>query len=430
MADPFDIRNYEKIGPGKGVIDADVLAEANRQRRLAQFGEAGIAQRAAAGQKFGAGLGVEDGLPSQRAATGSPNPPPRQTATPRAAAAPKAPPAPKAPAGVARRGLGVLGKFASKVALPVGAAVAAFDASQDTAEERKAWLRKLGLEEQNDAGQGTGYFSDSSRLVGGIARGLNSFALGVPEMVINKLQGRGFFGALEDEPVAPPVDASAVDTVGAGPESGMTAPAPVPLGRSQVEGAEEIAAANEFIDREAGSAPGTGFVRNNATGEITRLNFPTGGGRGVEATARRPIRLQGTGNATVDAAQELAFRMLPGKVARSNEARRAATLKAQADLVRAQTEANKPEFTTITEPLTGEPEIFQVRKGVARKLEPAQPIPAGMTPKTLVQSTLKAVADGDTTQAGALEALRKFEGFEGLPAGITIEDLAAQLDLL
>lgn len=400
--DPFDIRNYEQVGPGRSTIDPDTLAQANRARRVELYGEESVRRMERAGQTFrGSTNPAVDGRSPRVAGAGAggTTPPPRSGAgiTPSSARPP--------------RPTSRLLRFGAKTSGIGALALAGLDTLNDTTAEREAFMRKLGLEEKNDAGKGTGYFSDSSRLAGGAAAFLNSLALGVPERLIDKFQGRGFFRP--DEPVAP-----ATAGVEAQPSTGVTATAqakPVTggptRGVTRVTSPEELAAINDYIDSGAGRPdPGTGVFRNNETGAAYQLNF--GGPRGVEDGSAQPrSRTQfSTGMPYVDEALRLAFEQFPERVARSKKRDETAATAAQAALLKALTDANKPEATKVIDPLLpGQPpRAVQVRGGVASELPISKPLPPGETAASMATRARNDVQSGKTTVEGALAALREF----------------------
>lgn len=359
MAGPFDISNFEKATGGSGLNDPEVLRRANRAARVAKFGEASVAQMEAAGKRFGS---TTTGGTARTAATAAP-----------------APAAPASPAPTSRfarlrqlanpnisfGNVGRLAKSIAKPGLALAPVVGGLVAATDTPEEISDFRRSVG-------GSDTTFGRGASRVGRFLTATGDAASFGLAGRLGNFLTGRGFVRS-EESPVSP-VAGTEQPVAEAAPAVAQQAPAPVGAapGVRRITDPDRLAVADESLGGDfVAQAPGTGFIRNEATGDTRE--FVGGGGT---RTGPSPGFTRG-GRVAIDASGFRARRDIERTALIENRAQLA-----NAAFVKALSDARKPEKTDIIPSLVpgGKSEVIQVRDGKARSLPVTAQLPPGYTP--------------------------------------------------
>lgn len=382
MAGVFDISTYENVA-GKNAVNPEVLAQANRAQRVAKFGEDAVARMEQAGSRFGA-------TPAAAAAP--------------AVASPVAPAAPAAPMrgrvaralnpNITARGVGALAK-GGLIAAPVVAGVqSVFDSPESVA--------NLGSTVGIDTNTAGGRFGANA--LNFLNNTGNSATFGLAGRLGRMLSGGSFFGA---DPYALPEAAPAAKVVpnAAGSDAGLPPPNPqarigVTPGAPRVVGADNLAAANKVLDGDyTEPASGTGFIRNNATGDTRR--FVAGGATPnvADAPDRFGYRklIAGIG-ATKRKAAETAALAASGQYLRGE----AAYMKAEEGAG-----GNKTDIIPSLNPKEA-PTVVQVKGGVARSLPVIQPMPAGYTADSLRTEAAAALKRSPGQRSAILQKLQSY----------------------
>ena len=392
MASPFDISTYETALSSKDAVNPEVLARANRAARVAKFGEAAVARMEAAGNVF-RGVGATPSV------------------TPAPAVATEAAPLTRFarlrnllnPA-ITGRGLARVARGVGKFGAIGGVAGGAVQSIVDTPEDVAALGESVGLDASTTPGR-------IGANVVNVARNIGDYAsFGIAPRVGRMLTGGSFFDPASGRMV------KSVDTTAPAPiVPPLTTQAPVSAVPDVTPSVRRVAtpnrAASAALDGPyTGDLPvGTGFIRNEATGETREF-------RGGGATPTAPwAGITRGGRVAIDASGMRTRR--DAAAATAALAARGAFLRGEAAFMKAEEGNDKPESTTVIPSMVpgGKSEVIQVKRGVAKQLAVRKELPAGYDATSAMaeaQATLK--AQGNTKKVR--DALNARLAEYGLPA--------------